>query len=84
MALLNESFRLFQVIQALVLMSASIYLRSNGLLLDEEGVSGTWRNVLILTSGLIWLNLLGIVCHTLKGFSVFVYATIQVRKENLV
>jgi len=82
MALLNESFRLMHLIQALALMSASIYLRNNGTdLLYEEGVSGTWRNVLILTSGLIWLNLLGIGCHTLKGFSVFVYATIQIFKQ---
>ena len=77
-----ELWRLLNLLQAFVLMSASIYLRNNGIdLLNEEGVSGTWRNILILTSGLIWLNLLGIVCHIMKGFSVFVYATTQVREE---
>ncbi|KAK1747366.1 hypothetical protein QTG54_001329 [Skeletonema marinoi] len=82
-SLMYESWRLLNLLQAFVLMSASIYLRNNGIdLLNEEGVSGTWRNILILTSGLIWLNLLGIVCHIMKGFSVFVYATTQNRKEK--
>ena len=83
MTLLSEPFQLFNLIQALVLMSVSVYLRNNGIdLLYEEGVSGTWRNLLILASGLIWLNLLGIVCHMMKGFSVFVNATVQVREET--
>lgn len=60
-------------------MSSSLYLRNNGVdLLYEEGGNGTWRNVLIMTSGFIWINMLGIICHTLRGFSVFVNASIKV------
>ena len=74
-----KEFQVMNLLQVLTLMPASIYLRNNGVdLLYEEGVNGTWRNVLILAAGLIWLNLMGIVCHAMKGFSVFVNATAQV------
>jgi len=81
-SLLHDPFRLFNIFQAFALMSSSLYLRNNGVdLLYEEGGNGTWRNVLIMTSGFIWINMLGIICHTLRGFSVFVNASIKIFKQ---
>mmetsp|Transcript_38896 Transcript_38896/g.71270 ORF Transcript_38896/g.71270 Transcript_38896/m.71270 type:complete len:713 (+) Transcript_38896:152-2290(+) len=74
-------FHLITVVQAIVLMASSIYLRNNGLNLGEEGESGPWRNILIINSLLIWVTMIGIGCHTLKGFSVFVHATVQIFKK---
>ncbi|KAL7534221.1 hypothetical protein ACHAWF_004759 [Thalassiosira exigua] len=69
------------VVQAILLMSSSIYLRKNGLNLVEEGESGPWRSILITNSVFIWLMMMGIACHTMKGFSVFVHATVQICKK---
>ena len=71
-------FHLITVVQAIVLMASSIYLRNNGLNLAEEEESGPWRNILIINSLLIWVTMIGIGCHTMKGFSVFIHATVQV------
>lgn len=74
-------WNMMNVMQAILLMASSIHLRNNGLDLSQEGESGPWRNALIVTSVIIWLTMLGIVCHTLKGFSVFVQATVQIFKK---
>ena len=73
-----SGFHCTTLIQAATLLASAIHLRSNTISLSEEVESGPWRNILIVNSALIWFTLMGIVCHTMKGFSVFVHATIQV------
>ncbi len=64
-----------------VLIVSSFYLRENGIDLAEEGGEGPRRNLLLVTSALIWLMLMGITCHASKGFSVFVHGSIQIFKQ---
>ena len=73
-----NGFHMTTIIQAATLLASAIHLRSNEINLSEEGESGPWRNILIVNAALIWFTIMGIVCHTMKGFSVFVHATIQV------
>lgn len=48
------------VMQAILLMASSLHLRKNQIDLVDEGESGPWRNVLIITSFMIWFTLMGI------------------------
>lgn len=72
---------MISIIQAITLLLSAIHLRNNAVNFSESGGSRFWRNILIINAFMIWLTLLGIVCHTLKGFSVFVNATIQVSRS---
>mmetsp|Transcript_9865 Transcript_9865/g.22189 ORF Transcript_9865/g.22189 Transcript_9865/m.22189 type:complete len:737 (+) Transcript_9865:240-2450(+) len=73
-----NAYHLMTLVQAIMLLVSSIYLRNNGMNL----MSGSpWRNILIANSVFIWMTMMGIVCHTMKGFSVFVHATVQIFKK---
>ena len=76
-----NSVSFFNASHIAVLIVSSFYLRENGIDLAEEGGEGPRRNLLLVTSALIWLMLMGITCHASKGFSVFVHGSIQIFKQ---